>query len=163
MGPARAPRLFVTTLLYVATRLLGVERDDPLVAPARRFLLSNDVFGTPSYEWFWLALLNRHERRGDRVVLAEPWSMPRSVELHPSNWFCHTRHICMAMAAVYPHRFQLPVTLRIEGTTVPPKDFMSLTFPSLAAACTTPTTTHHQVCGGASDNGVPTGSGVSIE
>ena len=103
------PNLFVTILVYVATRLLGIGQDDPLVEPARRFLQAEGVLNIPSWGKFWLALLNLYEWRGVNAVLPELWSLPRSIVLHPSNWYCHTRLIYMAMAAIYPRRFQTPV------------------------------------------------------
>ena len=107
------PNLFVTTLVYVAARLLGIGRDDPLVEPARRFLQTEGVLNIPSWGKFWLALLNLYEWRGVNAVLPELWSLPRWIALHPSNWYCHTRLIYMAMAAIYPHRFRGPVTSSI--------------------------------------------------
>ena len=104
------PHLFVTTLVYVALRVLGIRRDDPLIGPARQFLQSEGVLNVPSWGKFWLALLNLYDWRGVNAVLPELYSMPRWVALHPSNWYCHTRLIYMAMAAIYPSRFQVPVT-----------------------------------------------------
>ena len=104
------PNLFVTTLVYVAARLLGIERDDPLLKPAQEFLQTEGVLGIPSWGKFWLALLNLYDWRGINAILPELWSLPRWIPLHPSNWYCHTRLIYMAMAAVYSHRFQAPVT-----------------------------------------------------
>ncbi len=104
------PHLFVTALVYVAARLLGVEQDDPLVAPAGRFIRAEGILGIPSWGKFWLALLNLYDWRGVNAVLPELWSLPRRIPLHPSNWYCHTRLIYMAMAAIYPRRFQAPVT-----------------------------------------------------
>ena len=109
------PSLFVTTLVYVATRLLGIERDDPFIEPARRFLQAEGVLGIPSWGKFWLALLNLYDWRGVNAILPELWSLPRWIALHPSNWYCHTRLIYMAMAAIYPHRFQAPVTSLIAS------------------------------------------------
>jgi lanosterol synthase len=104
------PNLFVTTLVYVAARLLGVERGDPLIEPARRFLREEGVLGIPTWGKFWLALLNLYEWRGVNAILPEIWGLPRRLPLHPSNWYCHTRLIYMGMAAVYAQRFQAPVT-----------------------------------------------------
>ena len=104
------PHLFVTTLVYVAARLLGVGRDDPLIEPAGRFLRAEGVLNIPTWGKFWLALVNLYDWRGVNPVLPELWRLPRPVPLHPSNWYCHTRHIYMAMAAIYPARFQAPVT-----------------------------------------------------
>ncbi|MDE0387708.1 MAG: FAD-dependent monooxygenase [Rhodospirillales bacterium] len=109
------PHLFVTALVYVAARLLGVERDDPLVEPARRFIQAEGIVSIPSWGKFWLALLNLYDWRGVNAVLPELWSLPRRIPLHPSNWYCHTRLIYMAMAAIYPHRFQTPVTPSIAS------------------------------------------------
>ena len=110
-----SPHLFVTALVYVAARLLGVERDEPLVEPARHFIQAEGILGIPSWGKFWLALLNLYDWRGVNAVLPELWSLPRRIPLHPSNWYCHTRLIYMAMAAVYPHRFQVPVTPTIAS------------------------------------------------
>ena len=124
------PNLFVTALVYVAARLLGVERDDPLIEPARRFLQAEGVLGIPSWGKFWLALVNLYDWRGVNAVLPELWSLPRWIPLHPSNWYCHTRLIYMSMAAVYTHRFQAPVTPLIESLREElfPQGFSSVDF-----------------------------------
>ena len=109
------PHLFVTALVYVAARLLGVEPGDPLVEPARRFLRTEGVVAIPSWGKFWLALVNLYDWRGVNPVLPELWKLPRWIALHPSNWYCHTRLIYMAMASIYPHRFQAPVTPLTEA------------------------------------------------
>ncbi len=109
------PNLFVTTLVYVAARLLGIERDDPLIEPARRFMQAEGVLNIPSWGKFWLALLHLYDWRGVNAILPELWILPRWIVLHPSNWYCHTRLIYMAMAAIYPHRFQAPVTPTIAS------------------------------------------------
>ncbi|MDE2895727.1 MAG: FAD-dependent monooxygenase [Chloroflexota bacterium] len=124
------PYLFVTTLVYVAARLLGVEREDPLIEPARRFLQAEGVLGIPSWGKFWLALLNLYDWRGIHPVLPELWSLPLSLPLHPSNWYCHTRLIYMAMAATYSRRFQAPVTPVIASLReeLYPEGFESIDF-----------------------------------
>ena len=109
------PHLFVTTLVYVAARLLGVERDDPLTEPALAFLRAEGVTRIPSWGKFWLAMLNLYEWQGVTPVLPELWSLPRWVPFHPSNWYCHSRLVYMAMAAIYPQRYRLPVTPLIES------------------------------------------------
>ena len=126
------PYLFVTTLVYVAARLLGVERDDPLIEPARRFLQTEGVPGIPSWGKFWLALLNLYDWDGIHPVLPELWSLPRSLPLHPSNWYCHTRLIYMAMAATYARRFQAPVTPLIASLREElfPQGFKGIDFPA---------------------------------
>jgi len=109
------PHLFVTTLVYVAARLLDVERDDPLIAPAGQFLRKEDVVEIPSWGKFWLAVLNLYQWKGVNAVLPELWNFPRWIPLHPSNWYCHTRLIYMGVAVIYSRRFQVPVTPLIES------------------------------------------------
>ncbi len=126
------PYLFVTTLVYVASRLLGVERDDPLVEPARRFLQAEGVLGIPSWGKFWLALLNLYDWNGLHPVLPELWSLPQRLPFHPSNWYCHTRLIYMAMASIYARRFQAPVTPLISSLREElfPQGFEAIDFPA---------------------------------
>ena len=126
------PYLFVTTLVYVALRLLGIERNDPLIQPALRFIQAEGVLGIPSWGKFWLSLLNLYDWRGIHPVLPELWSLPRRLPLHPSNWYCHTRLIYMAMAAIYPRGFQLPVSPLIASLRQElfPQGFDSVDFPS---------------------------------
>ena len=107
--------LFVTTLVYVAARLLGAGPDDPLVKPAREFLQEEGVLNIPSWGKFWLALLNLYDWRGVNAMLPELWRLPRRLPLHPSNWYCHTRLIYMAMATIYSRRFQVAADPLIES------------------------------------------------
>jgi len=109
------PHLFVTTLVYAAARLLGMDRDDPLLGPARAFLQNESVLGIPSWGKFWLALLNLYEWDGVNTVLPELWALPKFFLLHPSNWYCHTRLIYMAMSSIYARRFQTPLTADIAA------------------------------------------------
>ena len=125
------PHLFVTTLVYVAARLLGVDREASLITPALRFIQAEDVLGIPSWGKFWLALLNLYDWNGVNAVLPELWKLPRRIPLHPSNWYCHTRLIYMAMASIYARRFQAPATpviaeLREE---LYPQGFANIDFP----------------------------------
>lgn len=109
------PYLFVTTLVYVAVRVLGVDKDDPLIAKAGSFLRTEGVLGIPSWGKFWLALLNLYDWKGLNPILPELWILPSWIPLHPSKWYCHTRLIYMAMAAIYSTRFQAPLTPLIES------------------------------------------------
>ena len=126
------PHLFVTTLVYVAARLLGVERDDPLIEPARRFLQAEGVLGIPSWGKFWLALVGLYDWRGVNAVLPELWSLPRWTALHPAKWYCHTRLIYMAMAAIHPLRFRAPVTPTVASIREElfPQGFANVDFPA---------------------------------
>lgn len=104
------PYLFVTALVYVAARILGIEPEDDLLKRAGDFLREEDVLSIPSWGKFWLALLNLYEWKGLNPVLPELWMLPTGIPIHPSNWYCHTRLIYMAMAAIYSHQYQAPET-----------------------------------------------------
>ena len=107
------PHLFVTTLVYIASRLLGIEREDPMLKPAQEFIENEGVVNIPSWGKFWLAVLNLYEWQGVNSVLPELWMLPRWLPVHPSKWYCHTRLIYMAMSVIYGHRFQTPLSPEI--------------------------------------------------
>ena len=110
------PYLFVTTLVYVAARLLGVDGDDPRLAPARRFIRDNGgVVAIPSWGKFWLAMLNLYPWKGVNPILPELWMLPSWLPVHPSRYYCHTRMIYLAMAAIYGRRFRVPCTPVVEA------------------------------------------------
>ena len=108
------PYLFVTTLVYVAARLLGVSRDDELIENAGEFIRTEGVLSIPSWGKFWLAVLNLYEWRGLNAVLPELWRLPRWIPIHPSKWYCHTRLIYMSMAVVYSSKYQVQRSQLIE-------------------------------------------------
>lgn len=99
------PYLFVTVLVYVAARLLGIEPNDPLLEPARRMLeREGGAVAVPSWGKLWLALVGLYEWDGVPPVLPEIWSLPTSAPIHPSRYYCHTRNIYLAMAVLYGER-----------------------------------------------------------
>jgi lanosterol synthase len=105
------PSLFVTTLVYVAARTLGLSADHPLLAPARAFFArEGGVTAIPTWGKFWLALLSLYRWEGVNPVAPELWAMPSALPIHPSRYYCHTRLIYMAMATLYAERAAAPVT-----------------------------------------------------
>jgi squalene/oxidosqualene cyclase-like protein len=103
------PYLFLTTLVYVAARLLGVTADDPLLARAGRFIADEGgAVAIPSWGKFWLALLGLYEWSGVNPVLPEVWRLPKWIPAHPSNYYCHTRLIYLAMASLYGRSMPVP-------------------------------------------------------
>ena len=108
------PYLFVTTVVYVAARILGLSRDDGLIATAGEFIRSENVLSIPSWGKFWLALLNLYEWRGLNAVLPELWRLPRWLPIHPLKWYCHTRLIYMSMAVVYARKYQIQKSSLID-------------------------------------------------
>ena len=109
------PYLFVTSLVYVAARILGVKTEDPLLIPARQFIRSQGgVIPIPTWGKFWLAMLNLYDWCGVNPVLPEVWLLPKWIPIHPSKYYCHTRLIYLGMAYIYGRKFQAPVTPIIE-------------------------------------------------
>ena len=110
------PYLFVTTLVYVAARLLGLSRDDPLLVPAARFIAAEGgVLRIPSWGKFWLAMLNLYDWEGLNPLVPELWALPRRLPIHPGRFYCHTRLIYLAMTVIYVSRHQIPRAPVIEA------------------------------------------------
>jgi len=109
------PYLFVSTLVYVAARLLGVRPDAPLIQAAGVFLRAEGgAEGIPSWGKLWLALVGLYEWDGVSPVVPELWSAPRWLPMHPARYYCHTRLIYMGMAALYGGRVTCEPTALIE-------------------------------------------------
>ncbi len=108
------PYLFVTTLVYIAMRLLGVEATDPLLAPAQQFIHREGILTIPSWGKLWLALLGLYDWRGVSPLVPELWSVPEALPIHPSKLYCHTRHIQMAMSALYGRKASAPQTALLD-------------------------------------------------
>ncbi|MCA9664566.1 MAG: terpene cyclase/mutase family protein [Myxococcales bacterium] len=101
--------VFGTTLNYVALRLLGVGPDDTRAARARAWLLAHGgAAGVPNWGKFWLAVLGVYSWDGVLPVPPELWLMPRSVPLHPANYWCHTRAIYLPVSYLYGRRARGP-------------------------------------------------------
>jgi lanosterol synthase len=109
-----APYLFVTTLVYIASRLLGVEPNDPLLAPARQFIRRENVLTIPSWGKLWLALAGLYDWRGVPPLVPELWSVPKALPIHPSKFYCHTRNIQMAMSVLYGRKVEAPKTALLD-------------------------------------------------
>jgi len=104
LHPLSPPYLFVTTLVYVAARMLGVPPDAPLLERAGAFIRREDVRRIPSWGKLWLALAGLFDWRGVPPVIPEVWALPRRLPLHPSHFYCHTRLIYLAMSVLYARR-----------------------------------------------------------
>ena len=102
------PYVFMTTLGYVALRLLGLAADHPLVAPARRWLLAQPggVTAIPTWGKFWLSMIGLYEYQGVNPIPPELFLLPDWIPLHPNNYYCHTRYIYLGIAYLYGRRFR---------------------------------------------------------
>ncbi len=101
--------LFVTTLVYVAARLLGVSESAPWLQSARlMFEREGGVRRIPTWGKVWLAILGLYPWEGVNPILPEVWALPSRLPLHPANYYCHTRSIYLGLAVLYAQRFVAP-------------------------------------------------------
>ena len=116
LHPESGSYVFVTTLAYVALRLLGVSPDDPLAAPARAWLRdqSGGVLAIPTWGKFWLSMLGLYEYSGMNPVPPELFLLPRWLPFHPDRFYCHTRYIYLGIAYLYGKRFRADAIAEIE-------------------------------------------------
>ncbi len=104
------PSLFMTALVYVASRLLGVKADHPSLAEARKMLAKEDLLSIPSWGKIWLSIAGVYEWKGAHSIPPEVWMLPKSARIHPANYYCHTRLIYMGMASVSAEEITAPIT-----------------------------------------------------
>ena len=103
--------VFVTTLVYVALRMLGIAADDPLARRALDWVRANGgVLHIPSWGKVWLALANLYGWDGANPIQPELWLLPDWAPVHPRRYYCHTRQIYLGIGTLYGVRFQAPVT-----------------------------------------------------
>lgn len=100
--------VFVTTLAYVALRLMGVGSEDPLLSVARHWLRARQggVLAIPGWGKFWLAMLGLYGYEGVNPIPPEILLLPRWLPFHPHRFYCHTRLIYLAMAYLYGSRYR---------------------------------------------------------
>jgi 2,3-oxidosqualene cyclase len=100
--------VFVTTLAYVALRVLGLSADAPLTSTARNWLHAQPagVLGIPSWGKFWLAMMGLHDYAGMNPCPPELFLLPAWSPVHPNHLYCHTRYIYLAISFLYGSRFR---------------------------------------------------------
>jgi lanosterol synthase len=108
LHPEAAGSVFVTTLVYVALRILGVPAGDPATSTARRWLHAQPggVLAVPTWGKLWLAFLDLYDYRGITPCPPELLLLPGWLPIHPRRYYCHTRHIYLAMSFLYGRRFR---------------------------------------------------------
>jgi len=117
--------VFFTTLAYVALRLLGVPREDPLLAAARSFLHrqpGGGVLTIPTWGKFWLAMCGLYGYDGVNPFPPELFILPQWLPVHPVHYYCHTRYIYLAIAYLYGRRFRIdlgPITQELRAELYP--------------------------------------------
>jgi lanosterol synthase len=102
LHPESQSYLFVTTLVYVAARLLGEAPDSPLLCDAVRWLERHEegLGALPTWGRFWLSLLGLYDR--DRMTVCPPelFLLPAGAPLAADRLYCHTRYIYLGMAYI---------------------------------------------------------------
>jgi lanosterol synthase len=100
LHPEHPGSVFVTSMVYVAARTLGVGPEQPLTAAARKWLRARPggVLAAPTWGKFWLALLGLYGHDGLRPLVPELVLLPKAVPAHPMRFYCHTRYIYLAMS-----------------------------------------------------------------
>jgi lanosterol synthase len=116
LNPNDGGSLFVTSLVYVAARLLGAEPSEPWLGNARQmFEHERGVQRIPTWGKVWLSLLGLYEWAGVYPILPEVWKLPSWLPIHPANYYCHTRLIYLGLAVLFGQRFTAPITPLLEA------------------------------------------------
>lgn len=114
IGAEGEPSLFATTLVFVAARLLGLAKEDPLIARAHEFVRAEGgAVSIPTWGKLWLAIAGLYEWEGVSPILPEAWRTPRWLPVHPSRYYCHTRQIFLGMAVIYGEKWHGPISPRV--------------------------------------------------
>ena len=108
LHPESGTYVYVTTLGYVALRMVGCAPDDPLIEPARRWLRDQrgGVLAIPTWGKFWLAMMGLYGWEGVNPCPPEIFLLPAWLPFHPVHFYCHTRHIYLGIAYLSGARFQ---------------------------------------------------------
>ncbi|CAI5777094.1 lanosterol synthase-like [Podarcis lilfordi] len=125
--------VFGTTFSYIAMRILGLGPDHPDVVRARINLhKKGGALGIPNLGKVWLAIMNLYSWEGMNSPFPELWLFPTWLPGHPSTYWCHARHITLAMSYCYATRLtveedELIQSLRQE---IYVEDFSTIDWPA---------------------------------
>ena len=131
LHPHGEASLFVTTLVYIAARSVGLAADDPLLAPARAFFAAEDVLAIPTWGKVWLSIAGLYEWEGVHAVPPETWLLPSELPVHPANYYCHTRLIYAGVASAFGRRLRAApsaLTSELRTELYPGRSYAELDF-----------------------------------
>ena len=106
--------LYVTTLSYIALRLMGLSADEGPCPRGRAWLDAHCVVEIPTWGKLWLCMMNLYDYEGVHPISPEIWLLPEWAPVHPRRFYCHTRLIYMGFSYLYGTRFQAPLSPVIE-------------------------------------------------
>ncbi|MEM7135645.1 MAG: prenyltransferase/squalene oxidase repeat-containing protein [Myxococcota bacterium] len=118
LHPHDEGNLYVTTLVYVAARILGAPAETAWLKDARHLFATERVERIPTWGKVWLAALGLYDWDGVNPIVPEAWALPNWIPLHPSNYYCHTRQIYLGLAVLFGRRFiaeRKPVINELEN------------------------------------------------
>jgi squalene/oxidosqualene cyclase-like protein len=103
LHPVSASYLYVTTLVYVALRLLGEPADGPNAGPARAWIVKHPegVTALPSWGKLWLSFAGLYSYDGVNPVPPELFLLPSWSPIRADHLYCHTRYIYLGLAYLY--------------------------------------------------------------
>jgi squalene/oxidosqualene cyclase-like protein len=109
LHPVSQSYLFVTTLVYVALRLLGEAPNGPLTGPARTWIGNHPegLTALPTWGKLWLSFVGLYSYAGVNPVPPEIFLLPRWSPVRADHLFCHTRYIYLGLAYLYGQRFSV--------------------------------------------------------
>ena len=107
LHPVSPSYLFVTSLVYVALRLLGETPDGPIAGPARIWIgkQPEGLTALPSWGKLWLSFAGLYAYAGVNPVPPEMFLLPRWSPVRLDHLYCHTRYIYLGLACLYGQRF----------------------------------------------------------
>ncbi len=108
--------MFGTVLQYVSLRLLDVEKDDPQLIKAGKWIQDNGgATGIPPWGKFYLSVLGLYEWEGNDSLLPELWILPKWLPFHPGRYWPHSRMVFLPMSYAYGQRITAPITDLIKS------------------------------------------------
>lgn len=91
-------------------RLLGVDKDEPLMVRARATLHAlGGATAIPSWGKAWLSILNVYDWDGMNAIPPELWLLPKWIPVHPWRWWTHTRAVYIPMGYLFGRKFRVPL------------------------------------------------------
>lgn len=100
-----ASTMFGTVLQYVSLRILGMNADNEAILKARKWIHAHGgATGIPSWGKFYLSILGVYEWEGCNSLFPEMWLLPRSLPVHPSRYWCHSRMVYLPMSYCDGHK-----------------------------------------------------------
>ena len=107
LHPLSPSYLFVTTLVYVAARLVGEVPNGLLASRARTWIHGHPegLVALPSWGKLWMAFIGLYPYVGINPVMPEFFLLPKWFPVSADRTLCHTRYIYVGLAYLYGRRF----------------------------------------------------------